>query len=244
MLTDLPFGITTAILTLLLSTAGAVLQGSVGFGYGLLAAPVLLLLYPGFVPGPVVGAALILTIMVSYRERGSVKVDEVRWVIFGRVSGTVMAALALAMLPVDTLTIMFGIVVLAGVGLSLIGWHLRHTRGNLFGIGILSGFMATTTAIGGPPLALIYQNYPGKQLRGTLSVIFLIGTILSLVSLFIIGHFGAEELRLTLFLCPGTLIGFWLSNHVIHKLDSRWVRPAVLLLSGLSAAGVILKSVL
>ena len=48
----------------------------------------------------------------------------------------------------------------------------------------------------------------GARVRGTLSSLFLIGTIISLAALSLVGRFGREELRLTLALLPGALFGF------------------------------------
>ena len=49
--------------------------------------------------------------------------------------------------------------------------------------GVLAGVMGTIAAVGGPPLALLYQHAPGAQVRGTLSGLFFLGTIVSLAAL-------------------------------------------------------------
>jgi hypothetical protein len=44
------------------------------------------------------------------------------------------------------------------VGLTASGLELARTRHMLIGAGIVSGYMATITAIGGPPVALLYHR--------------------------------------------------------------------------------------
>ena len=50
-------------------TVGATVQATVGFGLGLVAAPVLLLIEPMLVPGPLMASGVILTLLMAYRER-------------------------------------------------------------------------------------------------------------------------------------------------------------------------------
>ena len=58
---------------------GACLQGSLGFGLGLLAAPVLVLVEPRLVPGPLVCMSLVMAILVAARERSSLDFGGIRW---------------------------------------------------------------------------------------------------------------------------------------------------------------------
>ena len=93
------------------------------------------------------------------------------------------------------------------------------TRSVLFGAGAASGFMATAAGLGGPPVALVYQRAPGLRLRGTLAAYFIVGTVISLVALAWAGRFGAEEMRLSVFLIPGTVLGYFMSRPAAAYLD-------------------------
>ncbi|HRB01896.1 MAG TPA: hypothetical protein PLP26_00940, partial [Ilumatobacteraceae bacterium] len=57
------------VLACVIVVVGACVQGSLGFGLGLIGAPVLALLDPDLVPVPLLMLALLLTIAVSFRER-------------------------------------------------------------------------------------------------------------------------------------------------------------------------------
>ena len=56
------------------------------------------------------------------------------------------------------MTLLFGGLILLGVCLSLSGLRLPPIRGVLVGAGALSGVMGTVASIGGPPMALLYQD--------------------------------------------------------------------------------------
>ncbi len=48
---------------------GAAVQGSLGLGYPLIAAPFLILIDPLLVPGPVLINALVLVVLITIRDR-------------------------------------------------------------------------------------------------------------------------------------------------------------------------------
>lgn len=223
---------------------GSWVQGSVGFGLALISAPLLLLIHPGLVPGPIICASLVLTLLMALREHRAVDASGMGWAIVGRVPGSLAGASAVALLPEAWMAVVFAALVLLGVALSASGRRLAITRGSLVGTGALSGLMGTATSIGGPPIALLYQDAPGPRLRGTLAGFFVVGSLLSLVALAAFGRFGPRELAWSTGLVPGVLVGFGLSTRTTHVFDRGYTRPAVLLLSAVSALAVIARTAL
>lgn len=226
----------------LIVTIGAILQGSAGIGLGFVAVPLLVLIDPSFIPGPLLLSALVLTLLVTYREHRSIDFKGLPWAVAGRIIGTLLGVAALGFVPGEKISLLFGSVILLAVALSLSGLRLSINNKNLFGTGTLSGFMGTTSAIGGVPMALIYQDYEGPRLRGTLSGIFVIGTIISIISLAMIGKFGLPEIQLAAILIPGILIGFVISRHTAAILDKGFIRPVVLTVAVLAGLGVIVRT--
>lgn len=223
---------------------GACLQGSIGFGMGLVAAPVLALLDPGFVPGPLLANALVLTTLLTLRERRSVDAGHVKWALSGSVLGSAVAAGVLTVVSARGFSILFGALVLFAVLLSALGLSVDTTRRNVCCAGLLGGFMGATSAIGGPPVALVFQRLPSAVLRGTLSAYFALSTVAALAALAVVGRFGAAEVGRAAALLPGLLIGFAASTYTAHLLDGRATRPVVLVLSGIAGAAVLVRSVL
>ncbi len=216
---------------------GATVQGSVGFGLSLAAVPLLILIDPRLVPGPVLCVAIVLTLLLSLREHRSIDLAGVGWALAGRLPGTVLGAAALVALPRQQLSVAFGGLVLLAVLLSALPLRVHPTPARLAAAGLLSGFMGTTAAIGGPPVALLLQHAPGARLRGTLSGFFLVGASVSLLALIVVERFGVRELLLALVLLPGILLGFGISRHTAPLLDRGYTRGAVL---GLAAAAALI----
>jgi uncharacterized protein len=218
---------------------GALVQGSVGFGLNLIAAPILAIIDPTLVPGPALVAAFVLTILITRRERASIDARGVGWAMVGRVPGTVLAAVAMVVLPERGLAVFFAVLVLLAVVMSAGRWHLAPTTGVLVGAGVLSGLMGTATSIGGPPMALVYQREQGPVIRATLSGYFVLGSILSLAVLAVIGEFGGDEIVASAALVPGLLACFLLSRQTTRVIDRGYARQAVLFVSAGSAVALL-----
>ncbi|BCW97590.1 MAG: permease [Armatimonadota bacterium] len=224
--------------------AGALVQGCIGFGLALVAAPVLMLVDPFYVPAPLLLAAFVLTLMMSVRERKQVVWSALTWAVAGRIAGSAAAAALVATLPEKHLALLFGILVLLGVALSSLGLTVTPTNRTLLGASVLSGLIGTITAAGGPPMALLYQRASGPQLRGMLSAFFLTGTIISLAMLRAAGRFGGNELKAGLLLAPAAMLGFLVSGRLRRWVDGKALRPLVLTFSGVSALAVIIRSLM
>jgi uncharacterized protein len=232
------------VLVTVLVAGAACIQGAAGFGMALLAAPLLTLLDRSFAPAPLVLAVLPLSVLIAQRDWAHLDRRGLAWAIGGRLPGVVLGAVAAAALSQHTLALVLGLGVLAAVGLSMVTARLRPTPGTLVSAGFASGFMGTTTSIGGPPMALVYQRSDGPAFRSTLAIYFAAGAVMSLTALAVAGRVGAHELRLGLLLWPGVILGFLLSRPLTRYLDEGRTRPMVLAISAAAALLLIAEEVL
>jgi uncharacterized membrane protein YfcA len=223
---------------------GSCVQGAVGFGANLIAAPLLVLLDDRYVPGPVNIASTTLNVLMLTTRRDLPIDRRVPWAMAGLVPGTLVAGWLIAVLPTRGLSIAFAVLVGIAVVLSASGLAVRRTDTNLFAAGVLSGFMGTVSGIGGPPIALVYQHERGALLRGTLPRFFLVSSVLTIGILVVIGNLGWEEVRLSAALLPGTFVGLRCSRWFAHHVDRRSARPIVLVLSAAAAAAVLARELL
>lgn len=217
----------------------SIVQGAVGFGFGMLAAPVVAFVDPSLVPAPLVATALVLTLLMSIRERSGIVFHEIGWALLGRVPGTVLGAATIMVASQQTVSLLVGIVVCVSVGLIVSGARVKRSRPTLLAAGVASGFMSTTTSIGGPPVAALYHNEGGRKFRAAMSAFFVVGLSMSLTALVAVGRFRAPEIRAAGWLIPAAVAGFWISGYVIPVLDRGHTRKAVLIVSALAGASVI-----
>jgi uncharacterized membrane protein YfcA len=220
---------------------GALVQGSVGFGMALVAAPLLTLIDPILVPGPVIAVGLISSGLVAVRDREAMDLSALKSAVPGLLIGSLTAATMLSYIAVDHIGVTLGGLVLVAVLLSVLGLHVAPTPRNLFYASTLAGFMDTTASIPGPPLALIYQRAAGPRLRATLAPLFISSGVISLATLSAFDRFGRVELTLALLLIPGVLTGLALSAYTSRRIDSGSVRHAVLLVAAAAGVAAILR---
>ena len=239
-----PLTLSDTLIVCVIMTVGAMVHGSIGFGLALVVVPLLILINPIMVPGPVIFSVLILSILISYKNRDAIDLSGLRSAIIGRIPGAIAGATVIAVLPTTILSITLGGLVIVAVVISAIGFRIRPTSLNLFFTGILSGFMSATTSMGGPPMAMVYQHETAKRLRGTLGGFLLVGTVISLGALHIAGKFGRVELVVSITMLPGILLGFLISLDISRALDKRYFRPGILTFSFLMATIVIIKNLI
>lgn len=239
----LPLSALELALSLLIATAAAWLQGSIGFGMAMVAAPLLVLFAPELIPGPLIGSALALTLLVAHRERRFIDVPGVTWAAVGCLPGAGIAAWVLTVVTATGFGILFSILVLVAVLVSALGRSVYPSNRNALVAGFLSGFMGTTSSIGGPTVALVYQNERGPILRGTLSAYFSVASVIALTALAIAGEFGGTEIALAGLMLPASLAGFAISSKTKGVLDKHSLRPVVLVLSAGAAIAVLVRNI-
>jgi uncharacterized protein len=219
---------------------GAIIQGSIGFGYALVAVPALVLLLPWSVPVAPLLLALPMTVLMSAREWRSIDFGGFFLITTGRLLGTIAGVALLVFVPGGWLSTMTGLLILAAALASLFKPSFEVRNGTRLTGGIASGVVGTVAALGGTPLALVYQDRSGAELRSTLSISFVVGIAMSLIGLRLAGKVEWRHFVLALELLPGLLVGLWASRLVVKRLNERWLRPAVLTFAAVAGVVIVL----
>jgi uncharacterized membrane protein YfcA len=233
-----------AIACLLIVTIGSALQGVIGLGMGLLAAPLLAIADPGFLPLSTVVAVIPLGLGAAWRERHAVERRDVGIALLGRVVGVGFGAWATAATGHGFLALMIAASVLVAVVGSLTGWKFPTTDRNLLIAGAASGFTGTAAGVGGPPMGLTYQHAEPATLRATLSAFFAIGAVFSFAALAIAGEVDRHRLGLAAIVLPGVPLGLAISKPLIGRVPADRIRPLVLMVCAASAIALLLDELL
>jgi uncharacterized membrane protein YfcA len=222
----------------------SLLQGSVGFGFGLVAVPTLTLVWPELLPATALLLLLPMTALMVARERGAVDTIGLAWLAGGRFFGTFGGLWLLVVVPRASLSALFGGLILVAVAISVAKPRFRVCGPSQLGAGLAAGVLATAAGVGGPPLALLYQQRPGPELRSTLAATFVLGTVVSLAVLGLTGQVGRQHLLAAVALLPGVLVGLWASRFTTAALEGGWLRPAVLTFAALAGGAALLRAIL
>ena len=210
--------------------AGSYIQSSIGFGLAIVSAPLLFLINPDYVPAPITVCAFTLSIANTWSHRDSVSFSGLKYAILGRIPGTLAGGLLILWIDQQLLGLWLGISVLLAVALSIKSVSVTPTNGHMLTAGFISGFMGTSSSIGGPPMALVMQHQDAQFIRANLSAFFIVSSIMTLAMLAPIGYFGPSHMLLSLPLLPGTLLGYWLARKTWHLISPRLLRYSTLIL--------------
>lgn len=225
--------LTIAAALAIITTASAI-QAMVGMGLALIAVPLLALVEPRFIPGPMLLSGVTLSIAMAYRGRRDLHGKDLSWSLAGLGAGTLVGAMILSTLSGPSLPRVIGALVLTAVAISVSGVRVAPTRYAFLIAGTASGVMGTMVGIHGPPIALVLQNAKPGTIRAMLGAFFAVAGVGSVAALAAVGLFGVQELALSAVLVPGVAAGFFIAPLFGRFVAGRVMRIAIL---GISAAG-------
>jgi uncharacterized membrane protein YfcA len=231
------------IIALVITAIAASFQGTVGLGFAMISVPLLSLIHPSLAPVPQLLIALPLTVAMAWRERHAIDLHGFWWLIGGRIPGAFIGVGLLAVASQRALDVFIALVVLGAVGVIATGVHVKRTPASKLAAGVASGTTGVVAAIGGPPVALLYSNEDSDTIRATLAAVLTIGVLTSTTFRYFSGNISWDDVRVSFILLPAVLVGYLVSDLVKDRVDKRHVRGAILAVSGLAAAALLLRAI-
>ena len=197
----------------LLVAAAALLAGTSGFGFGLVATPALLL--SGFSLPFVVTVNLLISLAtrlsVAWRLRHAVSRRRAALLVAGAVPGLWIGSRTLGAIDEHTLKVAVGVTVaLAAAALARADRHppRLHLPGQDAVAGFAGGMLGTTTSLIGVPPALLLarQRLAAAPFIADLAVYFVATAALGLAVLAADGHVDGSAMRAFVWWLPGVLV--------------------------------------
>jgi len=223
---------------------GSIVQGTIGFGLGLLSAPFIAIAIPEAIPVVLVMVAWPIGGVTAVREHHALDHFALRWMLVGAVPGTLIGLWIIHLASASTLGVIVGITTLAGVMATMVSPPIPVNRTSACSAGLIGNITGTAASVGGPPVALLFQHHGGPTIRSTLGAYFALSATLSVIGYGATGEITVDRLLLTLALLPAMLFGAWLSKHFHGLVDAGWLRPSVLVLSSVAGTIAILRGIL
>jgi len=217
-----------------------------GFGYALLAAPVLVLFLPPKIVVPVVLMSWmplsLLLISESYAEIAWPKIGY--WLI-GALPGMILGVYGLAKIAEGPMRGGIGVMTLLAALVILLRPRrpIRREQPVSILVGLLSGAMAGASGVSGPPVVLfgLNQGWDYRVLRACLIAYF---AVLHAMTIVVMGNFGminSQTLGLAVWVLPGLIVGYLLGIRLRDRINSTLFRNLTLCLVGLAGLLSILR---
>lgn len=221
------------------------LQGLSGFGFSILAVPLITLIIPPKTAVPILLLySIIINLVVLYSTRKSIDLKKIWILLLSGIAGLPFGAYLLIVLDAGILKIFIGGMIIVFGLLLLMGYHreFKHEKIAMIPIGLVSGLLSGSISISGPPIIIFLAN---KQLgkhsfRGNLAIYFFLLNIFA-IPVFYFNHlFTSDVINLSLKFLPGLIVGVILGNLLSHKVQEKYFRNftlILLLLMGILSVG-------
>lgn len=227
---------------LLVIALAATAQAVTGFGFALVAVP---LLAPAVGVQTAVPTAVMVVLLLSswatLRERSSVEWRVVLVVSAAGLVGMPLGVVALKSWPEDALRLAIASTVLVFAILLTLRLSLPHGPRAQVVTGCLCGAAEAATGMNGPPLVLLFEalGLSPRAFRASLQAVFAAQSAAAVAGLLWSGQIGAATLSLAALAPIPLAVGWLVGNRLFARLDRatfRWVVIATLVLS---SAGTI-----
>jgi uncharacterized membrane protein YfcA len=210
---------------------GAVAQATTGFGYALIAVPLLTLATDPRTA--VVGAglaSLLLTLALALRERAFVRWRVTGWLLAVSLVGMPVGLVILRYLPDRWLT---ALIAATALTCTLLVWRrVRLSTGPVLvsWVGVVTGVLTTATGTNGPPLVAAFQamGYDARTFRATISAVFTGTGVLGLAGFLAAGQVTASSVVVGVVGIPATALGWYVGDRVFRRFEEERFRRVVL----------------
>jgi uncharacterized membrane protein YfcA len=233
-ITVLPFVVAFAVIAV---ASGA--QSLTGFGYALLAVPVLALTIEPRL------AVVVASIAGMFLTSGTMIVERshVQWRVVAVLLAAASAGIPVGLVMLRTLSdtalrlLIAAVALLCTLQVWLGGRNVRVAGSSRFPArlvvaiaGFVSGVLGTSTGTTGPPLIVAFQamGYEPRRFRATLSAVFSCVGLLALVGFLVVGQITQRAVVFGVGSVPAVVLGWLVGNRLFARIEGDRFRRVVL----------------
>jgi len=224
----------------------AFLQTVTSFGFALAAAPLLLfVMNPKDVVMFILYAGLINKLLLIHRTWGDGNFRSMAVIAAASLPGVIAGSYALKIASDASIKMLIGIVLLGAAAAMMRNASVTIRNQTLAQsvVGVVSGFLGSTTSFSGPPVMmyLLNEREDKDAVRANLTRYFILGNLSTLTAAYLFGTFHPAEMAGNVLLSiPGIWLGFFAGDKLFSRLDASLFRKmaiGVIGISGLISVG-------
>lgn len=224
------------------------IQTITGFGFSLLAVPIMSMAVP--TETAVIIAATLSTVTSggqAYSERHHGDRPTIGRLLIAAAIGSPFGLVILTVASSQQLKIGLAIVIVLFLLLNLRGFTLhRPSIAVDLGFGFVAGLLSTSLSTNGPPLvmALHPRHFPPPKFRGTIASVLVSLGVLSLVLFAVSGKFHSDIVVALLIAVPAMFLGFFVGHRFRGRIEPSGFRRLVTMLLAATALVTIMSVIL
>ncbi|MGG0717276.1 sulfite exporter TauE/SafE family protein [Robertmurraya massiliosenegalensis] len=202
----------------------SVLQTSTGFGFSIMATPLLLIL---FLPQEAIQINIILSLLISISLIRNISTDIdfslLRRFIIGSIVGVPFGILVFISININAFKIGVSVLLLVVTLLLIVNFRITSTRIRDLIVGGLSGLLTTSIGMPGPPLLLYFSGTDTEKgkLRATTLAFYLFIYFISLITQIVISGTNKLIWESSIFAIPIVFLGLIIGQIIFKHLNQR-----------------------
>ena len=226
---------------------GAFMQGCLGFGFGMLSVPPMMMVLPAEVVIPLqIPLSMILIVPLAWQVRHHFEYKLVIPLLIGAIIGMPIGIWILYHLNGTILKLIVGLVLIAVPAIMLTGWSrpVPQRAYTLIPVGIMSAIMQGSMSISAPPIILFLTNQGMQKDHFRANVLLYFGGlgIISFISFAYKGMYTVDVIKLIAILIIMVPIGGYAGAKLSSRIPQNLFRSATLLVSGFMGALLLIRS--
>lgn len=218
----------------------AFLQTVTSFGFALAAAPLLLfVMSPKDVVMFVLVAGLMGKLLLMYRTWGDGKFRSIAIIAAASLPGVVAGSYALKVASDASIKVLIGVVLVSATVAMVnnVSVTIRNRPLAQSVVGVVSGFLGSTTSFSGPPVImyLLNERENKEAVRANLTRYFVLGNLSALVTAYLFGTFHPSGMAGNLLISiPALWLGIFVGDKLFNRLDATLFRKIAIGVIGIS----------
>ncbi|OOM79635.1 sulfite exporter TauE/SafE [Clostridium puniceum] len=200
-------------------------QGITGFGFALIAVPLLSLFIPEIrnITPIIVIYSLLTNIIIGYKSRSFIDLKRIIPLIIFGIIATPIGTYLLLMFKVSTLKIIIGLVTSITALSMFKNFKINIKNQNIYYgiVGLLSGLLNGSTGLSGPPVVLFLtnQNTDKDVFRANLSFYGIATNIFAIIIFIVEGIINTSILNFTALYLPALMLGVFTGIKTSTKIN-------------------------
>ncbi|GAK02119.1 membrane protein [Geomicrobium sp. JCM 19037] len=236
----------TLLFFICLIFVASVLQTSTGFGFSIMAMPLLLLIFP---PQEAIQINIILTIFISLfligKIRGSLHAPLLKRIIISSVLGAPLGFLLFVTVNIDLFKLGISVVLLLLTVLLITRVSIRPTKNRDYIVGGFSGLFTTSIGMSGPPMLLYFTGGDAEKNRvrsTTIAFSLFINTFSLIAHMSLLGT-NRIVWETILYSIPVVLIGIFAGQKLFDWLDQKTFKRILYVILGGTGLYLLIESI-
>lgn len=237
----------TLIFYLCIVLIASILQTSTGFGFSIMATPLLLLL---FLPQEAIQINIILSLIISISLIRSIR-DEIDFKLLKRlvlasIAGVPFGILIYMSININSFKFGVGTLLLSLTALLIYNFRIRQTNGRDYLTGGLSGLFTTSIGMPGPPILLYFTgtNMGKNKLRATTLAFYLFIYFISLATQIIFTGTSPLIWKSSLYAVPAVFAGLFIGQYIFKWINQDIFRIFTYILLSCTGIYLLIQSLL